>query len=591
MDRGSELNLIKTVHLVVIDDSDRFAFHVWRYLGQEIGIGPRNGSGARAQARAKVSTKDGHSDDLGCRKFFWNSGRPVGLPTADGLVTVWWVPGDQKIRETFPKVQDEIKSEEIFFLVDLRGEPGNVLGEDGELLGKTAVDLILDGRSGKPDIMFVSSYETGNPPYIGKDDDSWRIFPKSPDTLERLASRLRPPIHQGTCASTLHVLVTGAGFEIRDDFGGFGLPQTHDLLLEMGAPFQQADFRLEEAAGYALPALATSRGPRENAAMRSDLNAIARDGNLDAWWNFLLEEELRRLVPSRPSSEASIEERSSMKMEATLQEQNLREAFRRVVLKYDWGHLSQSLSAASLGWCSWLTTNYTRFADRAISLFELSQERGGQAPKKPRADGRDLGSWRIVSTSIEAISLSREVLHAKEGTRSPKSRRSNDFRYLFKLHGDIAHLRTMAIAGYDKEIYGPLSVPIDSLHQVYAVAEAYLQQELEARKGARLVWHVVGHGLRDWLLLNLIKQVCFYAKDRRIPTDIIVVDHAPEGPVQRLLSCVGNLEDRVWQLQKSAAAYMACVQQNGGLPELTRKGLGPWAGQLNLENVKGKKKA
>ncbi|HEY3569685.1 MAG TPA: hypothetical protein VGP73_17260, partial [Thermoanaerobaculia bacterium] len=95
----------------------------------------------------------------------------------------------------------------------------------------------------------------------------------------------------------------------------------------------------------------------------------------------------------------------------------------------------------------------------------------------------------------------------------------------------------------------------------------------------------------DWLLLNLIKQVCFYAKDRRVPTDIIVVDNAPEGPVQRLQGALGTLEDRVWQLQKSAAAYMACVQQNGGLPELTRKGLGPWAGQLNLENVKGKKKA
>jgi hypothetical protein len=590
MGRGNGLNLLKPLHLVVVDDSDRFAFHVWRYLGREIGVGPRNGSGAQAQVATKVSAKDEHSEDLGCRGFFWKSGKPEGLPTANGLVTVWWVPGDQKIKETFPKVQDELKGEAVFFLVDMRGEsgePGNVLGEDGELLGKTAVELILadhstHGKRGQPDIMLVSSYETGNPPHIGKDNGSWRIFPKSPDTLERLArsilSRLKQPVHQRPCVSTVHVLVTGAGFEIRDDFGGFGLPETHDLLLEMGAPFQQADFRLEK--GHALPILVASRSPRENVAMRSKLNAIAGEGNLDAWWSFLLEEELLRLVPS---TEASVEERPSMKMEATLNEQNFREAFRRVVLKYDWGHLSQSLSAASLDWCSWLTTNYTRFADRAISLFELDQERSGQ--------GLALKSWKIVSTSIEAVSLSREVLYAKHRTRNLKPQNSNDFRYLFKLHGDIAHLRTMAIAGYDKEMYGPLSVLVDSLHQVYGVAEAYLQQELEARERPRLVWHIVGHGLRDWLLLNLIKQVCFYAKDRRIPVDIIVVDHAPEGPVQRLLSCLGNLEDRVWQLQKSAAAYMACIQQNGGLPEFTRKGLGPWAEQLNLENVKDKKKA
>lgn len=557
-------------NLVVIDDSARFALHVWRYLARSIGIG-----GSR-----QISLAEPTAHDMAPTKTFWEGDNPKPLTTGDGRIAVWWVPGDRWLKVHFNAVRKKIDKESRFFLVDMRGQPAGSLlddraekladgrkehevvqlGHDGQYLGREALNLIADWE---PDLkertLMVSSYETGTiaaPSGVSEGDPKekllLRIFPKSPETLARLERKISVPWAElrSVPENVLHVLVTGAGFEFRDNrTGTFGLPWTADLLKEMDGPFRGKDD------GGRLPIDRSWKDPK---ILPPILETQDYFTDLDAWWNWLLESELSKLVKGQHDPQA----RERQKATASLQEREMREAFRQVILRYDRGQMNQSLQAAALGWQAWLTTNYTRFADRALDLLERRGARQDREIRQARAIARNApDSWEIVSTSIEALSLEREIVHREGGSEESS-------RYLFKLHGDIAHLQTMATAGYDKELFSMLSVPVDSLHQVYSAAATYLGHVLEkSREDTHLVWHVVGQGLSDWLLLQLIGRVCRYAKRGGI--DFVVVGPAPRDAIEKLGGFLrAHLRDRAWRITSHAATaeqYMAQITSSGGL--------------------------
>ncbi|HEX3131602.1 MAG TPA: hypothetical protein VH394_29970 [Thermoanaerobaculia bacterium] len=411
-----------------------------------------------------------------------------------------------------------------------------------------------------------------------------RIEPKSPETLARLKLKVKELLassikkkgrsapQNGETRGLVHILVTGAGFEVsHDEVGTFGLPPTPVLLENMETPFEHIDARDYDIDGemgvpQRVEAACTKLAPggcgilkrtmKQNEdnelprfVMRDEAGQIivgAASKNLDLWWNSLIE---MKLQATAAFSEPRL--RSREKMAASTREREMREAFRRVILKYDWGYMNQALLAAKMPWHSWLTTNYTRFADRAIAL----------SYPEP---------WQIISTSIEALSLSRQILH--EGNESNGSAKSP--RYLFKLHGDIAHLQTMATAGQDKEFFSSLSVPVDSLHQVYSAAETCLGRYIQRLRKYRVVWHIVGHGLNDRLLLQLIAEVCIHAKPRS--TDFIIVSSRNSRDTRETLREFFREGDhrnlraftsRVREHRATAEQYMARIEATGGLPE------------------------
>ncbi|MEM8933050.1 MAG: hypothetical protein AAGE94_17825, partial [Acidobacteriota bacterium] len=227
-------------------------------------------------------------------------------------------------------------------------------------------------------------------------------------------------------------------------------------------------------------------GPFRNHSDPIRRSAEARE--LDGFWDLLLEQATRDLVG------VDQEARRSVKEDVVSREHGMREAFRMSLFRHDWGHLNHCLDAARFEWHAWLSTNYTRFADRAVELDLASQKRD-----------QTVRSWRTVASLDEARWLQRELLH--QGDVDVR-------RTLFKLHGDITHLQTMAIAGHDKEIATPLLVPVDSLHEIYTVATQYLTRTLrqltrgETPERCATVFHVVGHDLKDEMLVDLVDRVC-----------------------------------------------------------------------------------
>lgn len=566
------------VQVVVIDDSVRFAFHVWRYLSRNIGIG---------------------SEDESIAKNFWTDSRtPKPMETADGEAAVWWVNGNSEWNNSLRLVLDSMASGPRLFLVDMRGKPPRSRKEETTTrlqddtirrLGKAVLSWLMGAPATSGDsVMMVSSYETGTvSPDLGPlKSKPVRIEPKSPDTLAKLKLKVKELLDSDTAASAkgngastngeprklIHILVTGAGFEVSHDaVGTFGLPPTPVLLENMEIPFRHIDARDYDIDGETgvpqrVEAACSELAPGECGILKrtlkqNDENELPRfvmrgeagqivvgaaSKNLDLWWNSLIE---MKLQATASSFEPRL--RSREKMAASTREREMREAFRRVILKYDWGYMNQSLLAAKMRWHSWLTTNYTRFADRAIAL----------SYPEP---------WQIISTSIEALSLSRQILH--EGNEPDGS--PNSPRYLFKLHGDIAHLQTMATAGQDKEFFSSLSVPVDSLHQVYSAAETCLGRYIQRLREYRVVWHIVGHGLNDRLLLQLIAEVCVQARPRS--TDFIIVSSRnPRDTRETLREFLGEgdnrhlraFRSRVREHRATAEQYMARIEATGGLPD------------------------
>jgi hypothetical protein len=477
--------------VLVIDDSGRFALHVWRYLTGCLGFGIGDvGVDGKWYGPAEEGTA-------------WIAEEP--LVSDDGAHRLWWICADDGTLERLASIFGKLDTRcRVYALVDLHGKRGSSYHA-----GVTYCHLETRGCL----IHQVSAYHAGI-----TEEGKTPVLPKSRETLRRMIRELGiAPKDARAPSGVRHILVTGAGFEVRGDHGGFGMPLTRQVLHEMGPPFYDSqgppsgdptDIALSPIENaFPIPTSGIWDG-----ATRADVIEGFAQGNLDNYWDVLLGEELQNLLSL--AAQVPAQKREARKVRALWRERRLREAFRRSLLRHDWGFMNQCLDAARLPLHAWLTTNYTHFANRAVSLYD---------------DDRSLGMWRIVSTAAEARPLAREDTGAPDQTA----------RYLFKLHGDIAHLQTMAIAGYDKDLFSPLSMPVEDLYEIYAAAERFLIESLrEAKELSLVVWHIVGHGLQDRRLCDLLARVWDHTMAEQV---FAIVNPQPEGPCQLLRERLAEL--------------------------------------------------
>jgi hypothetical protein len=497
--------------ILVVDDSGRFPLHVWRYLTGCLGFGI-----------GEVGV-DGKWYGLPGGGAAWIDEEPI--VSDDGAHRLWWICADddaqKRLRSIFRQLDPQRR---VYALVDLHGKRGS------------SYDAGATYRSLAPRAQYihqVSAYHSGI-----TEEVKTPVLPKSRETLRRMIRELGiAPKDTRVPSGVRHILVTGAGFEIRGDRGGFGMPATHQVLSEMGPPFDK-DIVLETTGnGFPVP----TKGIWDASYRPTLIQGFATQGDLDSYWDVLLGEELQHRLGS-VSGLPTARARDELKAAALWRERHLREAFRRSLLRHDWGFMNQCLDAARLPLHAWLTTNYTHFANRAVSIYDDA--------------GSGLGMWRIVSTAAEARPL------AREGTGTP----GQTARYLFKLHGDIAHLQTMAIAGHDKDLFSPLSMPVEDLYEIYAAAERFLIESLrEAKDLSLVVWHIVGHGLQDRRLCDLLARVWDHTGPEQV---FVVVNPQTQGPCDRLR---GRLDEpRPGRAQQIDSCALKASQYTARLHRLLR---------------------
>lgn len=553
------MTLHTLMNIVVIDDVCRLALYTWRHLSRSIGFGIGG-------------VPDG---DLIENPYFWDESGPRCLCDLTHEAAIWWIDTmpTQRSSENSeapyrkPSVKEQInlvlekvgRSSQVdssfTFLVDVRSTGDYKAVDALNHLSSRGADLLTQVR-------LVSSYVSGYHFFEMENGShlSLPIYSKSAETFHVIWREIHPrferkkvgngsrdrricrstKVETGGARNDFHILVTGAGFEFRDrgvlDSGlgeveciHLGMPGTERLLfdtlteyakcaddedLDLAPAFMSAsegsagsEISKSEDGGssrFPVPRVYANREDGANLRKFAGWNGLDHK-SLDQYWNELLDLELQR---------------EGNKAQKSRREYQIREIFRRCFLDYDHSFVRQALDAARFQWGAWLTTNYTRFADRAIDLTQAAGPNPTKIGEPVEGDGGDLPeAWRAVSTSNEAARLLREILH-EMGLGSKE-------RLLFKLHGDIGHLTTMAIAGHDKDLYSPLSLPIDSLHSVYTAAEIYLLREARKMKGSEpdeggrdgdecdggveprsFVWHVVGHSLADPVLVRLIQRVC-----------------------------------------------------------------------------------
>ncbi len=442
-------------HVIVVDDSSQFVLHVWRHVSRSIGFG--------------IGT-------LRPEEERWIQPHKA-VPCDDGSTAVWWVRADGSFREDLEIVAESTRADDaarFLAVVDVnRGRhiEYNHLDAERELYRVLGEDRVAR-------VTFVSAYAQK----VGKQRTN--AWPKTRQTLAHFTSWARDEAARPSDVSrpeSAHVLVTGAGFEIAEERGGIGLPPTKHILKQMGPPFVRDNAQGRQVCldvgvdGFPRPASGVWQHDDGDWAVAIDVPSDRE--MLDDYWDLLLKGEgtywSNALGPGSRSG-------TDRDYEAWAHERRLREAFRSSIIRYDWGHLKQCLFAAQGDWFSWLSTNYTRFADRAIDLVHRTQ------PQK----------WKIVSTSPDADEV-------KRSSQSHPDRGS----HLFKLHGAIEHLHTMAIATSDKKTSSHLRYMVESVHKVYDRAELYLTRRLRREQKKVVVWHIVGHGLLDQRLLALLKHV------------------------------------------------------------------------------------
>lgn len=526
--------------VVVADDVCRFALYVWRYLSRSIGFGTSD-----------VPNDPG--EDCAFRK----GSAPRSLATAAKDADVWWInikkDWNRDLDRLFEKLEETGAEGRRLFLVDVRGPYGS--GSARELVQRLASQRVLVSEDeDESEVLLVSSY-TVAPQAVELDGRSGPVHlgvrAKSPETLEWICQRIRPraPKRSPKRAKFSQVLVTGAGFELHDRSlrcRRLGMSFTADVLEKaLNASFEKDS----DCSGFFLPRFHARKRP---------LRTAARNKDLDRYWNELLLLELARIAREE-ALKAPRPTVGEVKLRASRHEYRLREAFRQQFVADDWGFLGQTLDVlemeASRGLVAWLTTNYTRFADRAIDLWTLHRGEGGR--------GR---MWRIVSTGSEAERLLRELLHGSQRTGG-----FDDRCILFKLHGDLAHLLTMAIAGHDKDISSPLSLPISSLHSVYVAADLYLKQRLSGPR-QKVLWHIVGHGLKDNLLVEVLANVCEEKPDRHW---FVVVDPISADGAKILRKRLTSAH--VLRAELNADDYMARMLRN---PPTSLSRLETWIREL-----------
>lgn len=593
----------QVLDLVVVDDVCRFPLHVWRHL-----------AGSFAFGIGDLGAKEGE-------EIFEDKGQPSGLPTPSGRARVWWVNAGGSTWTARLETILGKTSRPRRFLLDVRGPSPKAKRKSGYELRK-ALDLLashgvkiesetMESETGE--VLLVSSYEMIPPAWDHPESGGpvyFQVHPKAGETLDlvrrwvqEVAEPQKPPSRSSgrkPRPACRHVLVTGAGFELAATTPPHlrhpGIPRTPELvnltLKGESHPGREPTYppgtsEDSEPTPFQVYEDQVALGGKQGSP--HPLLEAARSADLDDYWNQLLQLELEWAAREESDAEGI----ASAKHAASRREHHLREAFRGRFLRDDWGFLPQAVMAARMPWLAWLSTNYTRFADRAIDLGRTSPP----TDKEPPAGKERPERWRIVSTSNEATHLIRELLHRRgddEAARAAKGTsegRPDRPRYLFKLHGDVSHLTTMAIAGHDKDLYSPLSFPVDSLHHVYTAAELFLERTLD-RAGAPVVWHLVGHGLKDRLLVELLARVVRRSRGRHL---LVLVAPKSEGepPPEELLERVLGAgatdrgkgdEVRCMRIHSPAAGYMEWLAEkmpDGGEPPYRPTSFEDWEEELS----------
>ena len=558
--------------VVIVDDRWQFVLHAWRIISGTLGfgIGRRSPKDFEAGLFLLDYTANGSaSDDEGDTFRRQNEEHSLRLEGVcpDGRCSVCWIhPKGADELETFKRLHEEAltNNQRVISLVDV--DLGNDLPPDGFKAYVVAhMDARKKARNGQgsaeglvdlaEDLVVVSSYRCDAPLVSGTPIVVW---PKTTDTLTReVTSRLpRGGEEESTRyefrvasseARDLQILVTGAGFELGETIG---LPDTGKIIesLKLELPHDK-ELLFVEREGFRFPMPFDPAG-----AISEELEDDAKHGNLDAYWNVILR-SFRRRGGTHPA------ERGSQSPSFVL-ELRMRELFRRAIERYDVGHMRQALIAASQPWDVWLTTNYTRFANRAIRYEDdrsvlLSRSPRFEAPSGSENGGAERArTWDTISNAEEASLLHRVTSDDQGGGH----------RYLIKLHGDVSQVYTMAIAGEDKEPFSDLLIQPE-IYPIYAAALEFVC--LSAKSAQRCVWHVVGHSLYDRALTRIFRL----AVDRSDVQHHFVLAGPEAKLVERRVARDwarewGSAWERVelhavdWRAER----YMASLQAAGGPP-------------------------
>jgi hypothetical protein len=486
---------VSPLHVIVLDDRSRFALHAWRYLSRSVGFGigdvPIDGE-SPGTANASSALR-----------------RPWRLETPAGDAVVWWVyirkayvPGELEpwVDELDKVLKEATETERRMFLVDVRGEP---TGDVKEEFWSAALPVLSSRRTHPtPENTWpVSSYGLGIRRFpLDGSGQPFNIRPKSSATLQELAERIWSTTRSArlvkagskgkTAQRTFHFLVSGAGFELKSlefpSINPLGVSPTRKLLQEA---YRDPIWDDPAAVGDDKDQTYLPIPPAVKATPGWNLRVLggAQEG-LDQLWDSLLEWMLEEAKINNRRRSPSVQKAAMLEAE-----ESARESFRAAFFGDDWGQLTQALDSVALPWDVWLTTNYTHFVDRAVTLQKGRSDEG--AKRVP--------PWRILSIANEAERLLRRIFFDERAIEE----RSAIERFIFKLHGDLAHLSTMAIAGQDKELFSLMTRTVDNLHWLYEAAQKWMEGLLKVEGDARVLWHIVGHGLKDQALVRTIERV------------------------------------------------------------------------------------
>jgi hypothetical protein len=445
-------NATITSNVVVIDDRQEVAYYVWRELGQVTGFG---------------------SAEVGGDAVFSPKHNLEPLHTPSGEIRVWWVSASAgweiQLKELLSRPDFHRGA---FFLVDVRGPVDGGSQDGSEGAGYRCEEVLeavqkIEGKDFTENTWLMCSYEHGV--RTSTTGSSIEIRSKSPEMLAALRNRLtRKTEAEPEFQDEAHILVTGAGFEVKGypEKKQLGIPST-GALLERWARRAYPDDTITWNDEYKFPVPKSLESVEE-------FKVAAKYGDLDQYWSILLRKE-------REKAKRDV-------LEAAAREYYLRQFFRDEFIGHDWGHLPQSIAAAQIKWSAWISTNYTRFTNRAIELSKIK--------------------WRTIEFGEEAQNFNQHLLH---GAGLPGE------SILFKVHGDIGHVLTMALSTEDKTVETRLS----SFMPLYLASQSCITEMM--RKFRRIVWHIVGHGLKDRLLMHLITGAY---KARRRKHEFVVI--APE---------------------------------------------------------------
>lgn len=541
----------RQTHVIVVDDRAQFPTHVWRTLTGVTGFLSLDSLPPRPQV---PSNRPVYELPPGVQRWW----------SADCLLCVWWVMADTRSEEVVHSVLEaaDPARNEVRVLLDVKGRRGYDHGR--------VADAIKARYGERVEPWHVSAYAakaTRSDVYIR--DKELELLSELKRSLEDALEG--SPVPGGAVAPVRahHVLVTGAGFEMRPNRGSIGMPgalellqATHALLLLWGSTAEpgtpEAAF-LSEFRLLADPSGQSLRGARlpEPQPLGNDvpfperIHEICEQGDLDGWWDLVLEHV------AVPRTEADGVATLPSLRAGRMRERLLRQAFRKAIRDYDWGYLSQAAQASSLAWVGWLTTNYTHFADRAV-------ERNGKWQTVSIVeDAYDVINWDLHGggSDVYRESLSPESEPTLSGGAQPASepggvgasRDVQSVRHLFKLHGDVAHVQTMAIAGHDKNPHSPLYISQRRLSRIYSAAQQFLEHEMGGWRHAAhagvtatplpVVWHILGHGLRDELLVELMLTVS--QRVRTTDVTFVIADLAPDEIAERLRSRSGRFTSAI----------------------------------------------